>query len=133
MADIKSESVADFVPESPADFPRNMHVDARDLPKADNDPAARHARLKARYALEQDVLAKINEQLERLPGVNMSGGIARMRIATRVFVEMIDAYESRYIRGDREDIVDDVNQRLPEDLHLRLLDEDEDGGDEDNG
>jgi hypothetical protein len=25
MADIKSESVADFIPESPADFPRNMH------------------------------------------------------------------------------------------------------------
>jgi hypothetical protein len=26
MAEIKSESVADFIPESPADFPRNMQV-----------------------------------------------------------------------------------------------------------
>ena len=27
MAEIKSESVADFIPESPADFPRNMQMD----------------------------------------------------------------------------------------------------------
>jgi hypothetical protein len=26
MAEIKSEAVADFIPESPADFPRNMHL-----------------------------------------------------------------------------------------------------------
>jgi len=29
MAEIKSESVADFIPESPADFPRNMHKAGR--------------------------------------------------------------------------------------------------------
>jgi hypothetical protein len=29
MAEIKSESVADFIPESPADFPRNMHEEYR--------------------------------------------------------------------------------------------------------
>ena len=28
MAEIKSESVADFIPESPADFPRNMQGNA---------------------------------------------------------------------------------------------------------
>ncbi len=107
-----------------------LGVDLRDRPDiADNDPAARHARLKALYALEEDIRAKINEQLERVPHVNMSGGIMRMRVACRVFAEMIDAYERRYIRGDRQSIVDDVNQRLPDDLQLRLVDEDEDEDD----
>ena len=31
MAEIKSESVADFIPESPADFPRNMHLAGKRL------------------------------------------------------------------------------------------------------
>jgi hypothetical protein len=58
MAEIKSESVADFIPESPADFPRNMHINGRKrVPSNGGSPRNRRispeAALRLAAALEQ--------------------------------------------------------------------------------